>query len=52
MTKSTYQNPVLSALEFVNHSQTGQEPHDIAGFQVYVGLQHYWMTYVTFRNLF
>ena len=34
MTKSTYQNPVLSALEFVNHSKTGQEPLDIAGFQV------------------
>ena len=34
MTKSTYPNPVLSALEFVNHCQTGQEPHDIADFQI------------------
>ena len=52
MTKSTYQNPVLSALEFVNNSKTGQEPLDIAGFQILVGLQNYWMTYVTFRKLF
>ena len=34
MTKSTYPNPVQSALEFVNNCQSGQEPHNIAGFQI------------------